>query len=156
MCGSVVSDTEREFEFHFWVFGHFGEEEEEEERIIMAGKRSSPFSSPLLRPPPELLNVKEEGETETSCWRKEVDENLKRLQSLLFGADQFLEKSDFSSAQILGLRLLGFLDSRSVTDADRDFICPIRREVASKVDLALEGLVSDSDRYLSFFPSKPV
>ncbi|XP_023638540.1 ATPase family AAA domain-containing protein FIGL1 [Capsella rubella] len=112
----------------------------------MAGKRSSPFSSPLLRPPPELL-MKEEGETETSsCWRKEVDENLKRLQSLLFGADQFLEKSDFSSAQILGLRLLGFLDSRSVTDTDRDFISPIRREVASKVDLALEGLVSDSDR----------
>ncbi|XP_019085946.1 PREDICTED: fidgetin-like protein 1 [Camelina sativa] len=112
----------------------------------MAGKRPSPFSSPLLRPPPELLNVKEEVETEASCWRKEVDENLKRLQSLLFGADQFLEKSDFSSAQILGLRLLGFLDSRSVTDADRDFIGPIRREVASKVDLALEGLVSDSDR----------
>ncbi|EOA25231.1 hypothetical protein CARUB_v10018544mg [Capsella rubella] len=118
----------------------------------MAGKRSSPFSSPLLRPPPELL-MKEEGETETSsCWRKEVDENLKRLQSLLFGADQFLEKSDFSSAQILGLRLLGFLDSRSVTDTDRDFISPIRREVASKVDLALEGLVSDSDRYLRLTP----
>nr|AJW67350.1 FIGL1 [Arabidopsis thaliana] len=142
MCGSVVSDSEREFEFHFWGFGHLGKEEER----IMAGKRSSPFSSPLLRPPPEFLNVKEEGETETPCWRKEVDENLKRLQSLLFGADKFLEKSDFSSAQILGLRLLGFLDSRSVTDADRDFIGPIRREVASKIDLALEGLVSDSDR----------
>ncbi|XP_010514399.1 PREDICTED: fidgetin-like protein 1 [Camelina sativa] len=112
----------------------------------MAGKRPSPFSSPLLRPPPELLNVKEELETETSCWRKEVDESLKRLQSLFFGADQFLEKSDLSSAQILGLRLLGFLDSRSVADADRDFIGPIRREVASKVDLALEGLVSESDR----------
>ncbi|KAL1210119.1 ATPase family AAA domain-containing protein FIGL1 [Cardamine amara subsp. amara] len=111
----------------------------------MAGKRSSPFSSPLLRPP-QLLTVKDELETETLCWRKEVDENLKRLQSLLFGADQFLEKSDFSSAQILGLRLLGFLDSRSATNADRAFIGPIRREVASKVDLALEGLVSDSDR----------
>lgn len=151
----VQSDSEREFEFHFWVLAILGIEEEEE-RIIMAGKRSSPFSSPLLRPPPELLNVKEEGDTETSCWRKEVDENLKRLQSLLFGADQFLEKSDFSSAQILGLRLLGFLDSRSVTDADRDFIGPIRREVASKVDLALEGLVSDSDRYLRLTPFYPV
>ncbi|CAH2045256.1 unnamed protein product [Thlaspi arvense] len=111
----------------------------------MAGKRSSPFSSPLLKPPP-LPTVKVEGETESLSWRKEVDENLKRLQSLLFGADQFLEKSDFSSAQILGLRLLGFLDSRSLTDADRAFIGPIRREVASKVDSALEGLASDSDR----------
>ena len=111
--------------------------------ITMAGKRTSPFSSPLLKPPP-LTTPKVEDETE--CWRKEVDENLKRLQSLLFGADQFLEKSDFSSAQILGLRLLGFLDSRSVTEADRAFIGPIRREVASKVDSALEGLVSDSDR----------
>lgn len=110
----------------------------------MAGKRTSPFSSPLLKPPPLSTPRAEE---ETECWRKEVDENLKRLQSLLFGAEQFLEKSDFSSAQILGLRLLGFLDSRSVTDSDRDFIAPIRREVASKVDSALEGLVSDSDRY---------
>lgn len=109
----------------------------------MAGKRTSPFSSPLLKPPPLSTPRAEE---ETECWRKEVDENLKRLQSLLFGAEQFLEKSDFSSAQILGLRLLGFLDSRSVTDSDRDFIAPIRREVASKVDSALEGLVSDSDR----------
>ncbi|CAA7046531.1 unnamed protein product [Microthlaspi erraticum] len=113
--------------------------------MIMAGKRSSPFSSPLLKPPP-LLAVKVEGDTEALGWRKEVDENLKRLQSLLFGADRFLEKSDFSSAQILGLRLLGFLDSRAITDEDRAFIGPIRREVASKVDLALEGLVSDSDR----------
>lgn len=110
----------------------------------MAGKRASPFSSPLLKPPPPLTTPKVEEETE--FWRKEVDENLKRLQSLLFGADQFLEKSDFSSAQILGLRLLGFLDSRSVAEADRAFIAPIRREVASKVDSALEGLVSDSDR----------
>ncbi|KFK33635.1 hypothetical protein AALP_AA5G039300 [Arabis alpina] len=111
----------------------------------MAGKRSSPFSSPMLKPP-QLLPVKEEVDTDSLYWRKEVDENLKRLQSLLFGADQFLEKSDFSSAQILGLRLLGFLDSRSVTDSDRVFIDPIRREVSSKVDSALEGLVSDSDR----------
>lgn len=117
----------------------------------MAGKRQSPFSSPMLKPP-QLLTVKEEVETESLCWRKEVDDNLKRLQSLLFGADQFLEKSDFSSAQTLGLRLLGFLDSCSVTDADRVLIDPIRREVASKVDSALEGLVSDSDRYLRFSP----
>ncbi|CAN8266288.1 unnamed protein product [Cochlearia groenlandica] len=111
----------------------------------MAGKRSSPFSSPLLKPPP-LMTAKVEGETEALGWRKEVDESLKRLQSLLFGADQFLEKSDFSSAQIVGLRLLGFLDSRSVSDEDRAFVAPIRREVASKVDSALEALVSDSDR----------
>ncbi|XP_010528165.1 PREDICTED: fidgetin-like protein 1 [Tarenaya hassleriana] len=109
----------------------------------MAGKRSSPsFSSPLLKPPP----MKDEGETAALCWRKEVDEKLKRLQSLLFGADHFLEKRDFSSAQILGLRLLGFLDSQIVSEEDRVFIGPIRREAASKVEAAFEGLVSDSDR----------
>ncbi|CAN8253749.1 unnamed protein product [Cochlearia groenlandica] len=112
----------------------------------MAGKRSSPFSSPMLKPP-QILTAKEEADTkDTSSWRKEVDENTKRLQSLLFGVDRFMEKSDFSSAQILGLRLLGFLDSRSVSVEDRVFVGLIRREVASKVDLAFKSLVSDSDR----------
>ncbi|KAH0852327.1 hypothetical protein HID58_090857 [Brassica napus] len=129
---------------NYWPFPIYAPTLQTIEGTTMAGKRASPFSSPLLKPPPPLTTPKVEEETE--FWRKEVDENLKRLQSLLFGADQFLEKSDFSSAQILGLRLLGFLDSRSVTEADRAFIAPIRREVASKVDSALEGLVSDSDR----------
>ncbi|KAJ4974059.1 hypothetical protein NE237_007233 [Protea cynaroides] len=80
------------------------------------------------------------------CWREEVDQNLKRLHSLLFGADIALERGDFSSAQILGLRLLGFLDSQTRTDVDQAFIHPIRREVASKVDTARRSLAPESDR----------
>ncbi|XP_043703380.1 ATPase family AAA domain-containing protein FIGL1 isoform X2 [Telopea speciosissima] len=80
------------------------------------------------------------------CWREEVDQNLKRLHSLLFGADIALERGDFSSAQILGLRLLGFLDSQTRTDVDEAFIDPIRREVASKIDTARRSLAPESDR----------
>ncbi|KAF8390633.1 hypothetical protein HHK36_025160 [Tetracentron sinense] len=80
------------------------------------------------------------------CWRKEVDQNLKRLQSLLFGVDLALEKGDFSSAQILGLRLLGFLDSQSHNDVDEAFIRSIRREVTSKIDTARRSLELESDR----------
>ncbi|KAA8530104.1 hypothetical protein F0562_004813 [Nyssa sinensis] len=70
------------------------------------------------------------------CWRKEIDTNLKRLHSLLFGADIALQKRDFNSAQILALRLIGFLDSHSHTDIDEAFIRPIRREALSKLDAA--------------------
>ncbi|XP_042496759.1 ATPase family AAA domain-containing protein FIGL1 [Macadamia integrifolia] len=80
------------------------------------------------------------------CWREEVDQNLKRLHSLLFGADIALERRDFSSAQILGLRLLGFLDSHTRNDIDEAFIHPIRREVASKIDTARRSLAPESDR----------
>ncbi|KAL6508188.1 Fidgetin-like protein 1 [Orobanche hederae] len=80
------------------------------------------------------------------CWRKEVDQNLKRLQSLLFGADAALEKGDFSSAQVLSLGLIGFLDSRSQSSVDEAFIRPIRREAVSKLSLARRALIPESDR----------
>ncbi|KAL5717617.1 Fidgetin-like protein 1 [Ranunculus cassubicifolius] len=80
------------------------------------------------------------------CWRKQVDQNLKRLHSLLFGIDIALEKHDFSSAQILSLRLLGFLDSRTNDESDDVFINPIRRDVASKLDFARKSLANESDR----------
>lgn len=89
---------------------------------------------------------KTDGESEV-CWRKEVDQNLKRLQSLLFGADAALEKGDFGSAQVLSLGLIGFLDSHSRSSVDEAFIRPIRREAVSKLGLARRGLIPDSDRY---------
>ncbi|CAI9272830.1 unnamed protein product [Lactuca saligna] len=82
----------------------------------------------------------------SSCWRKELDTNLKRLQSLLFGADIALEKRDYSYAQLLSLRLIGFLDSQSLNDVDEAFIRPIRREALSKLDSASQSLIPDSDR----------
>lgn len=86
-------------------------------------------------------------EANEKCWRKEVDENLKRLHSLLFGAEIALDKKDDSSAHILGLRLLGFLDSHCQSDADTAFIRPIRRETLSMVDAARRSLTPDLDRY---------
>ncbi|PIA51182.1 hypothetical protein AQUCO_01100188v1 [Aquilegia coerulea] len=80
------------------------------------------------------------------CWRKEIDENLKRLHSLLFGIDLALERKDSTSAQILSLRLLGFLDSRINNETDEVFISPIRQEVTSKLEIARRSLVSESDR----------
>lgn len=81
------------------------------------------------------------------CWRGQVDQNLKRLQSLLFGADAALEKGDYGSAQVLSLSLIGFLDSRSQSPVDEAFIRPIRREAVSKLGLARRQLIPDSDRY---------
>ncbi|XP_031403467.1 ATPase family AAA domain-containing protein FIGL1 isoform X2 [Punica granatum] len=81
-----------------------------------------------------------------TCWRKEVDVNLKRLHSLLFGAEAAAERGDFSTAHILGLRLLGFLESRTRKDIDEAFIRPIRREAMSNVDAARQNLVAESDR----------
>ncbi|XP_073294098.1 ATPase family AAA domain-containing protein FIGL1 isoform X1 [Primulina huaijiensis] len=89
--------------------------------------------------------VKSDGDS-TTCWRKEVDENLKRLQSLLFGADAAFEKGDFWSAQVLALGLIGFLDSRTHSPVDEAFIRPILREAASKLGLARRSLIPDSDR----------
>lgn len=83
---------------------------------------------------------------EEVCWRKQVDDDLKRLQSLLFGAELALENRDFSSAQVLGLRLLGFLDSHSHSDLDRAFVRPIRRQAVSVLDASRRSLIPDSDR----------
>ncbi|XP_051140861.1 ATPase family AAA domain-containing protein FIGL1 [Andrographis paniculata] len=79
-------------------------------------------------------------------WRKEVDQNLKRLQSLLFGGDAALEKGDFGAAQVLFLRLIGFLDSRSESPVDETYIQPIHREAVTKLGLARRALIPDSDR----------
>lgn len=79
-------------------------------------------------------------------WRKEVDEDTKRLQSLLFGASSALENGDFTSAQIINLRLLGFLDSRARDDVDEAFIRPIRLKARSLLDTARRALTPESDR----------
>ncbi|KAG8384966.1 hypothetical protein BUALT_Bualt04G0173100 [Buddleja alternifolia] len=100
----------------------------------MAGKEAAAATKPKV-----------EGESEV-CWRKEVDQNLKRLQSLLFGVDAALQTSDFSSAQVLSLGLIGFLDSHSQSPVDEAFIRPIRREAVSKLGAARRGLIPDSDR----------
>ncbi|KAL4577113.1 hypothetical protein LXL04_013216 [Taraxacum kok-saghyz] len=89
---------------------------------------------------------KPSSEEAPTCWRKELDTYLKRLQSLLFGADTAIEKRDYSYAQLLLLRLIGFLDSRTLTDDDEAFIRPIRREALSKLESASQALVPDSDR----------
>ncbi|CAN1822999.1 ATPase family AAA domain-containing protein FIGL1 [Linum perenne] len=79
-------------------------------------------------------------------WRKQVDDNLNRLHSLKFGADLALEKGDFSTSYVLGLRLIGFLDSHSLSDADEALIRPIRREALSNLDSSRRTLVPESDR----------
>ncbi|KAG6532334.1 ATPase family AAA domain-containing protein FIGL1-like isoform X1 [Zingiber officinale] len=79
-------------------------------------------------------------------WRMEVDENLKRLHSLLFGVDLALERGDHSAARTLALRLVGFLDSRTKTLADAALIAPIRSEAASKLAAASRALAPESDR----------
>ncbi|KAF5746934.1 fidgetin-like protein 1 [Tripterygium wilfordii] len=85
-------------------------------------------------------------EKEGRCWRKEVDEKLKRLHSLHFGADLALERGDYETAHTLGLTLLGFIDSTSLTHADDSFTRHIRLDAASKVDQARRALAPDSDR----------
>lgn len=118
----------------------------------MAGKENKKpaFSSPLLKPREREMEEEEQcGEVPkmTSCWRKQVDDNLKRLHSLKFGADYFLDKRDFSSVRLLSLRLLGFLDSHTQSETDEILTRPIRREAVAKLDEARRALVPDSDRY---------
>ncbi|KAK4795068.1 hypothetical protein SAY86_013062 [Trapa natans] len=85
-------------------------------------------------------------EREGTCWRKELDANLKRLHSLLFGAEAAAERGDYATAQVLGLGLLGFLESRTRTDIDEAFIRPIRREAMYNLDAARQNLAAESDR----------
>ncbi|CAL5370266.1 unnamed protein product [Camellia sinensis] len=109
----------------------------------MAGKGDAAEASETSSSSSKSKNMEEESEV---CWRKEVDTNLKRLHSLLFGADIALQKGDFTSAQVLALRLVGFLDSQSHTDVDEAFIRPIRHDALSKIDAARRSLIPDSDR----------
>ncbi|KAG4927037.1 hypothetical protein JHK82_052819 [Glycine max] len=85
-------------------------------------------------------------EAKEKCWRMEVEEKLKRLQSLLFGAERALENNDFSSAYVLALRLLGFLDANSHSDVDEAFVQPIRRDALAKLHFARQSLAPQSDR----------
>ncbi|KAH7845980.1 hypothetical protein Vadar_008300 [Vaccinium darrowii] len=113
----------------------------------MAGKENTAEASEPapLKSSPLLPSSSQPGEKEVS-WRREVDTKLKRLHSLLFGADLALQKGDFSSALVLGLRLVGFLDSNSSTDVDEAFIRPIRRDALLKIDTARRSLFPESDR----------
>ncbi|MQL79791.1 hypothetical protein Taro_012242 [Colocasia esculenta] len=79
-------------------------------------------------------------------WRQEADENLRRLHSLLFGCELALERGDAASAQVLGFRLLGFLDSRTESPVDAAFVAPIRAEAYSKIEAARRSLAPESDR----------
>ena len=66
--------------------------------------------------------------------------------SLLFESDLALHERDFLSAQVLGLSLIGFLDSHSHSDVDEAFIRPIRSQVCSKIHQARRSLIPDSNR----------
>ncbi|KAG8637747.1 ATPase family AAA domain-containing protein FIGL1 isoform X4 [Manihot esculenta] len=107
----------------------------------MAGKEEPSSSSASSCP----LKMQDSRDSPV-CWRKQVDDNLKRLHSLQFGVDLALERRDFSAAHVIGLRLLGFLDSHSLTDVDEALTRPIRREAVSKLDTARQSLIPESDR----------
>ncbi|KAL5080621.1 hypothetical protein RYX36_009042 [Vicia faba] len=79
-------------------------------------------------------------EESQKCWRKQVDENLKRLHSLLFGVERAIQNHDFSSAYILSLRLLGFLDSHSQSEIDQAFIQHIRRQALTYLHTARKSI----------------
>ncbi|KAK7316058.1 hypothetical protein VNO77_34727 [Canavalia gladiata] len=85
-------------------------------------------------------------EAKGKSWRMEVEEKLKRLQSLLFGAERALENNDFSSAYVLALRLIGFLDAHCHSNEDEAFIQPIRRDALAKLHSARRSLTPQSDR----------
>ncbi|CAL9169414.1 unnamed protein product [Musa hybrid cultivar] len=84
----------------------------------------------------------EEGRISLKNWRREVDENLNRLRSLLFAADLALQRDHNAASRTLALRLIGFLDSRTRTHTDADLVASIRTEAASR------ALAFDSDRGL--------
>lgn len=94
-----------------------------------------------------MKSEKMEDEKSEVSWRKEVDTNIKRLHSMLFGAEVALKRKDFSSATVLGLGLIGFLDSHSHSEVDEAFIRPIRREALSNFDSARRSLITESDRH---------
>ncbi|KAJ0111087.1 hypothetical protein Patl1_03019 [Pistacia atlantica] len=102
----------------------------------MAGKeiKKQAFSSPLLKSREMEQDNSRDAPQATPCWRKQVDDNLKRLHSLCFGADHFLQKRDYSSARLLSLQLLGFLESQSLSEDDEVLTRPIHRDAVAKLD----------------------
>ncbi|WVZ13655.1 hypothetical protein V8G54_011221 [Vigna mungo] len=89
-------------------------------------------------------------EVKEKNWRMEAEENLQRLQSLLLGAEHALAREDFASAYVLALRLLGFLDVKSHSDAvDEAFLQSTRRDALSKLHTARRSLTPQSDRCLN-------
>jgi hypothetical protein len=89
-----------------------------------------------------------EEESMKKCWRKEVAENLQRLHSLLFGVERALDQQnrDFSSAYILSLRLIGFIDSRSQSEIDQVFLQQTRRQALTYLHTAKQSLTPIIDR----------
>ncbi|CAN6351660.1 unnamed protein product [Urochloa humidicola] len=83
-------------------------------------------------------------------WRKEAGERLRRLHSLLFGADAALERGDAAAAQALALRLLGFHDSQALAPGagpeDAAFLAPIRAAASARLAAASRARAPDSDR----------
>ncbi|KAJ4766120.1 P-loop containing nucleoside triphosphate hydrolases superfamily protein [Rhynchospora pubera] len=82
-------------------------------------------------------------------WRRDAGDRLRRLHSLLFGAELALDRGEADTARTLSLRLLGFLDSQtgdeSADQTDSEFVKPIRTEAASKLAVASRLLAPDSD-----------
>ncbi|CAJ2663496.1 unnamed protein product [Trifolium pratense] len=89
-----------------------------------------------------------EKESMKKCWRKEVDENLQRLHSLLFGVERALDQQncDFSTAYILSLRLIGFIDSCSQSEIDQAFLQQTRRQALTYLRTAKQSLTPLIDR----------
>lgn len=79
-------------------------------------------------------------------WRQAVDRKLKRLHSLIFGAEVGLESGDAQTALCLGLRLSGFLESECRDTTDHIYITPIQRDLHRKMEAAREMLAADGDR----------
>lgn len=80
-------------------------------------------------------------------WRQVVERKLKRLHSLIFGAEAGLESGDAQTALGLGLRLSGFLESECRDTTDHIYITPIQRDLHRKMDAARQMLAADGDCY---------
>lgn len=99
------------------------------------------------------------GSGEPTNWRKEADDRLRRLHSLQFGADVALEGKDPAGAQVLALRLLGFLDSQALpgdggaAGHEASFVAPIRAAASSSVAAAIRARAGRSDRYKPYPPN---
>ncbi|GAB2226012.1 hypothetical protein Droror1_Dr00021795 [Drosera rotundifolia] len=107
----------------------------------MAGKHATASTTaPPAKPSPATP------QPAATNWRLEIDHNTKRLQSLLFGADAALGNRDFAAAEILSLRLIGFLKSRCRSEVDEAFVRKIEKEAVSKLETARRALREGLDR----------